>query len=332
MKSCRVINLQMRTATGYFFFLLLSFSFPVFAQDKNAALRDSAQFKPNKADMTIFKDSGLVKPAAADSTAPTPSHLQLNLTWQSNDVNNGRKDSTVIPLITPEVSFIFKSGFEIDLSVGYNTHEPSPQVNQYTIDGSYNFNPGNYSGTVTLSEFWYSNHSRSTTAESKGSLEYASTYTLPFIQPGVNFTWTWGSHIPDYAAAFILQQPINIGNLSITPTVTMNVATQNAYNSYYQNRKFSIPLPGQTPLPVDVSISGEVLNAAKFQILDYEFSAPVSYTAKKWTFDFTPTYAVPVNPADIRLAVTKNATTKNFYYKEHLPNTFYVSFEVTYDF
>ena len=156
----------------------------------------------------VIQDSLKKVTSSADSTAPTPSHLELNLTWQSNDVNNGRKDSTVIPLITPKISYIFKSGFEIDLSVGYNTHETSPQVNQYTLDGSYSFNPGNYSGSVTLSGFIYNKQSGSTTSEQKGSLEYSNSYDFGFIEPSLALTWTFGNHIPDYQASPALQQQL----------------------------------------------------------------------------------------------------------------------------
>ena len=113
----------------------------------------------------------------------------------------------------------------------------------------------------------------------------------------------------------------------------MNAATQNSYNSYYQNRRFSIPRnDGKPPLPANVTLSGEVLNADKFQILDYEFSAPVSYTAGNWTFNFTPTEAIPVNPADIKATLTVDNQSKSYTYKEKLPGTFYFSLEVTYAF
>ncbi len=97
------------------------------------------------------------------------------------------------------------------LDVGYNVNEPSPQVNQYTLDGSYTFNPGNYSGSVTLSGFIYSKSSGSTTSEQKGSLEYSNSYTLPFIQPSVSFTWTWGTvrrttrFLPLFSSKLILE-------------------------------------------------------------------------------------------------------------------------------
>jgi hypothetical protein len=334
---------QMKTSFRFLIVISIcvNFSNPLVARDKSPGAISGFPFTQKTRDTTIqSKDTGSVKKdtvkkaaSDADSTAPTPSHFQTNITYQSNNVNNGRKDSSVIPLVTPEISYVFKSGFEIDLDVGYNIHEPSPQVNQYTLDGSYTFNPGNYSGTVTLSGFIYNKLSGSTTAEEKGSLEYANSYSFSFIQPSVNFTWTFGNHIPDYQISPALQQQFNIGNLSITPTITMNAATQNAYNSYYQNRRFSIPRnDGKPPLPENVTITGEVLNASKFQILDYELSSPISYTAGNWTFSFTPTYAMPVNPADIKATITTDRITKSYTYKETLPNTFYWSVEVLYAF
>src|ERR1700759_2321246 len=203
------------------------------AQDSKSLLQDTALTNLHKKDINYLTDTSILKKDSirkavpstdSDSSAPAPSHFQASLTWQSNDVNNGRKDSSVIPLITPEISYIFKSGFEIDLSVGYNTHETSPQVNQYTLDGSYSFNPGNYSGSVTLNGFIYSKNSGSTTAEQKGSLVYDNSYSFSFIQPSLDLTWTFGNHIPDYQASFALQHEFDIGNLSITPTATMNAA------------------------------------------------------------------------------------------------------------
>jgi len=282
--------------------------------------------------MTLDSVKKAVDSTSSDSSV-TPSHFQINLTYQSNDMTNGRKDSTVIPTITPKISYVFKSGFEIDLSVAYNMHEPSPQVNQYILDVSYSFNPGNYSGSATLSAFNYSKTSGSVTSSNKGSLEYSNSYSFSFIQPSVDLTWTFGSSAPDYQVSPALQQQINLdSSWNITPTLTMNAATQNAYNSYYQNRRFSIPRSGKPPLPANVTISGEVLNASKFQILDYELSAPINFTVKKWTFNFTPMYAMPVNPADIQATIKIDNNVNTYIYKEKLPNTFYYQIGITYAF
>jgi hypothetical protein len=323
------------------FSLFLSLS--MLAQDKRAVLQDSLQTNLRNKNSNYLKDTSILKKdtlkksvaaVAADSTAPTPSHLQLNVVYESNDVYLGRQDSTVLPLVTPEISYIFKSGFEIDLSVGFDVAGPSPKYNSWSLDVSYSFNPGNYSGSATLTASNYSSSSGSLNSAEQGSLAYNSSYDFGFIEPSLNLTWTFAK-TPDYQATFGLQHEfdfLNNGNLSLTPTATMNASTQNIYNSYYQNKRYSIPRPSKPPLPANVTLSGEVLNSGEFQIMDYEFSAPVNYTAGKWTFNFTPTEAVPVNPADIKLTAKVNNQTSSKTFKEVLPSNFYYQVGITYAF
>lgn len=322
---------------------LLFFSGALIGQDKKSVLQDSSHATP--ADKSSYlKDTSLLKKdtlkkvvVASDSTPPAKSHFQLNVTYETNDVYLGRADSTVLPLLTPEISYLFKSGFEIDLSVGFNASAPCLTLNSWTLDGSYTFSPGNYSGTATISVFNYSPNSGSVNAAQKGNIEYSNYYTLPFIQPSLSLTYTFPTSTikGDYQFSFALQQEFDFlsnGNLNITPTATMNASSQNYYNEYYKNKRFSIPRYGKPPLPADVSLSGEVLNSGEFQIMDYEFSAPVGYSAGKWSFNYTPTYALPVNPPDIKLTTKINNQSFVKTYKEILPNRFYSQFSITYAF
>lgn len=313
------------------------------AQDNKKVMQDSLQVNPHIKNPDYLKDTSLLKKdtlkkavaaPASDSTAPTPSHLQLNVVYESNDVYLGRKDSSVLPLVTPEISYIFKNGFEIDLSLAYDVSGPTPTFNSWSFDVSYSFNPGNYSGEATLTAANYDPNSGSLNSAGNGSLAYNSSYDFGFIEPSLNLTWTFAK-TPDYQVSFALQHEfdfLNNGNLSITPTATMNASTQNIYNEYYKNKKFNPSVHGKPPIPVNVSLSGEVLNSGEFQIMDYEFSAPVNFTAGKWSFAFTPTYAVPVNPADIKVTGSVNNQSISKTYKEKLPDVFYYQVGVTYAF
>ena len=314
----------------------------LFAQDTKGVLQDSLNTASKNAksnylqDTSILKKDSLKNTADADTAASTPpprSHFQANLTFESNDVYLGRQDSSKLPLLTPEVSYLFKSGFEIDFSVGINA--ATWMVNSWTLDGSYSFNPGNYSGQATLSWFNYSVNSGSPNSSQKGSLAYDNSYNFGFIQPELTLTWSFSNH-PDYQVSFTLQHEFDFlssGNLSITPTATMNASTQQFYNEYYKNKRFIIPRPGKPPLPANTSITGEVLNSDQFQIMDYEFSAPISFTASKWTFNFTPTLALPVNPADLRITVKVNNQSVTKDVRETLAsNVFFYQIGVTYAF
>src|SRR4249919_549946 len=199
----------------------LFFAQTLIAQDKKAVLQDSSNTTLHKdaaylKDTSLLKNDTLKKTATnnADSTPPAKSHFQLSLTWESNDVYLGRGDSTKLPLLTPEISYLFKSGFEIDFSVGFNANAPCLTLNSWTLDGSYTFNPGNYSGTATISVFNYSPNSGSLNAAQKGNIEYSNSYTLPFIQPSLNLTYTFPTSAikADYQLSFALQQEFNFLN------------------------------------------------------------------------------------------------------------------------
>ena len=331
-------------------FLIALFGFIWFSarsQHLPALLANSVHVAMDSADtgfMPIIGDTLLrKKPLLLDfSNNPAPdsaaskSYLQLSINYQTDDVYNGRKANRVIPLITPGISYIFQNGFQTDLNVGYDIHDPSPQLNQYTLDISYNFSPGNgnYSSSITASRFFYSDQSASTTGDQKGSFEYDNSYDFGFIEPGVYLSWTYGAG-KDIGSTFSLQHEFDSknGNLSITPNFSMNAGTQNYYDSYYHNRKYKTSGKGKPPVYERVQVYGDVLNAGKFQILDYEITAPVNYSAGRLTLSVTPTYAMPVNAADIRITTTyKGAVIRTEMKKESLSNSFYVQVGCAYNF
>lgn len=66
--------------------------------------------------------------------------------------------------------------------------------------------------------------------------------------------------------------------------------------------------------------------------MEYEFSAPVNFVAGKWTFNFTPTEGLPINPPTIKLTYKTNNQTLSKIYEETLPNIFYYPIGITYAF
>jgi hypothetical protein len=287
---------------------------------------------PKKKPLTLHLPGNHIPVSQADK-----SHLQLTTIYETNDVYNGRKSNRMIPLVTPVISYIFKNGFQTGLSVGYDIHDPSPQVNQYNFDILYSINPGNgnYSSSLTASCFFYSDQSSSTTAEQKGSFEYDNSYDFTVFQAEADLSWIYGGG-RDYGATFSLQHEFDFrkGKISMIPEINMNAGTQNYYDSYYHHRKYRVNKKSKKP-PVyeEVDVFGDVLNAGKFQILDYEFTVPVNCTFGHWAVDFTPTYALPVNPADI-LAITsyQGSVISTKLVKEKLSNSFYAELGLTYSF
>jgi hypothetical protein len=286
----------------------------------------------------VEKDSGLSK---KDSTLPknkpaSPSrhsYFEGGLNYQSNNVYLGRKDSVVMPYVIPMLSYYHKSGLYFTVSAAYLKTATDNRIDLVTMEGGYSFHAGKYSGDFTASKFFYSNQSTTVTSGITAALSYQNGYNLGFIKPVFTATLDFGSQ-PDFEGSFGLEHTFETlhDNLDITPSFVANASTLNYYNNYFKERKFK-KKNGSKTITGTQKITGTVLNASAFRIMDYEASLPISYTAGRFTFNFTPTYAIPEHAAEVQIKTvysTGQSTTKLT--KENLQNSFFYTLGITYQF
>jgi hypothetical protein len=271
-----------------------------------------------------------------DSTngAKKRSYFSAGLSYLNDNVYLGRKDSVKIPYITPDIAYHFKSGFYLEGSLSYVNSSSQNRIDAVTFSGGYAFTANNYSGDITASKFFYSSLSTSVKSEVKSNLAYYNSYNFGVITPAVTATLNFGNKT-DIAGEFGLEHSFSAlkEKLSITPTVAANASTQNYYSNYYKKRKYTIKRKGKAPLPGIANVSGIVENASTFKLLDYEMSLPVEYETGKFTFGFTPVYAIPVHPSVVQITTVKengNSTTRTA--TEKISNTFFGTIEVVYKF
>jgi hypothetical protein len=109
----------------------------------------------------------------------------------------------------------------------------------------------------------------------------------------------------------------------------MNMASQNYYAGYYSKRRYNPSRKNSHNGGSSGTTSASLANASKFQVMDYEIEASIQYTLKKkLQFTFTPTMAIPVNPATV--TVTSSGGTGSS--TETLNSVFYFSVGFTYSF
>src|SRR5450631_1054907 len=234
---------------------------------------------------------------AQDST----SHFEVSMNYQSNNVYLGRKDSAVLPYFIPMLSYYHKSGIYMTASAAYLKNSTANRIDVVTLEAGYSFSSGYYSGDFTATKYFYNSQSTSVTAAISGAVSYQNSYNFGFIKPTVTGTLNFGKNT-DIEAAFGLEHSFYLlgDKLEIIPVFTANASTLNYYSNYYRTRRFSKRKAKKT-VTGTVDITGTVVDPSSFRILDYEPSLPISYKAGKFTFSFTPTYAIPVNPAEIDL-------------------------------
>jgi len=256
--------------------------------------------------------------------APARSYFQGGINYLSNNVYLGRKDTVNMPYITGTVGYYHKSGLYLNGSVSYLPNSDPGRIDLVTVEGGYHFKTGKFEGQATAAKFFFNSLSNNVKAELKGAVSFLGAYDLSFIKPVItpmlnisnklDFTLTTGLEHTFYSED---------NDFDITPTINMNGSTQNYYSSYYKDRKFKVKKKKVTVVEKG-TVTGVVLDASQFKILDYEFTLPVNYVYKKFTFNFTPTYAIPVNPAIVSITrqipnetpttVTKNEKVENSFY------------------
>lgn len=299
------------------FFMGIVFSLSANAQTGSDSLVQSPD--------SLIKDSLVIVTDSLLPEKPKTSHLELGMSYQSNDVYLGRKDSTVLPYFIPELTYFHKSGLYATASLNYLKNATTSRVDLVTLEGGYIFTAGDYDGQVSFSKYFYNSQSTSVTSEISSSIAYQSGWDLGFIKPTFTATVNFGNKA-DFAGLLGLEHTFYLfsDNLDLTPTFAMAGSTQNYYSDYYKKRRYTIKRGEKTGQTATANISGTVLNASQFKILDYEPTLPINYRIGKCVINFTPTYSIPVNPATIDIQTTKaNGAVTNTTRLEKISNTFY---------
>lgn len=258
------------------------------------------------------------------------SYWQAEIIYTSNNVYLGRKDSLHLPYLTPVIGYYNRSGLYISSGLSYLTATGSSRVDLFYIDAGYTFTRNNVQAQLSATKYFYNHQSTNVNADVKAGVDLYAAYDFGFIQPSMEAAANF-SNLTDYILTLGLEHTFYAGNdFSFTPGFSMNAGTQNAYNFYYNKRKFAVRRKKARAGNTNYDINAQVAGAAAFKTLDYECSLPVSYTLNAFTFNFTPCFALPVHPATINYTVKSSAG--NQYtagYHEELKNTFYWSAGIT---
>lgn len=285
----------------------------------------------------FFCNTLFAQPAVTDTPAvknTQTSYATAGISYISNIVFAGRKDSVAVPYISPSVTYYHKSGFYTSGSLSYLSSAAASRVDLFTLSAGYTYEKKDFIAEINATKYFFSDNSSNVQSQISG---YAGAYAgydfknivTVFTDASVTFSSQpdifWGTEV---SHSFYADKD----RLKISPSAYINFGTQNYYNEYYSYRTHSTGGNGggangngqgggsttQTTATVSVTES------KKFQLLNYELSLPVSYWMGNFKLYTTPVYAIPVNPS----AITVNGATT----KETISNTFYWQAGLEYSF
>ena len=260
----------------------------------------------------------------ADSTVSNQSEEKsyglAKINYNSNIVFLGRKSSSRAPYLSAFAGYYNKSGLFINGGVSYLAASSEKRIDLFTITTGYDFYLESFTAGISGTKYFFNNKSYTIKSELSGNVSAYMDYDFDIADVYIDGT-TYFSNTTDFIVGAAVSHPFYAvnDNLTITPTVYLNVGTQNYYSNYNNNLRFGRHMLGSSG---SLSTGTGMMGGGSFTVLDYELGVPVSYKLKKFSFSFSPVYAIPVNAATI----TNDQNT----YKEDLSNSFFWSLAVSY--
>lgn len=246
--------------------------------------------------------------SVTDSSAANKSFFKASAGYLSDNVYYVRKDSVRAPYLTPQIGYYNKSGFYVEGSTSFLVSAQSTKLDLVTFDAGYDFHSKNekLDAGISYTKSFYSQSSNSVKSNISGDLGSYVSYDFGPVTLNGSADYLFASK-PDIITSISASHSFLFGSnsdFSFSPAAAINAGTQNYYVEFRKTKNPAL-------------IEKGLHNTDKYNILDYEFSAPIAYDAAKWGMFFTPAYAIPVNPVEYN---KKNGVTV---YKEPLASSFY---------
>jgi len=271
------------------------------------------------------------------------SNFKFSVGYLSNYVYNGRKDSIASPYIKPSIGYFNENGFNASVTGYYLNLAKEHKIDFVSLDVNYDheFNDDFSIGLIANRTF-YQKSSNSIKSNIIGELGSNADYDFGFIELYIEADILF-SQKKDVDLDVELDHEFSFKNknneFKIIPTLSINFSSLNYYEGYLNKKNGKKNAPNNSGISSFSALT--TVNNNRFTLLDYEFSAPLTYEMKHFILFVTPTFAVPKNTINTTTvtttkfidgtesSITKNSTSQEEY---ELKSNFFIEFGVCYKF
>ena len=246
------------------------------------------------------------------------SYSLIGMAYNSDIVFLGRKSPIKSPYFSVSAGYYHKSGLFINGIISYLATSGAKRLDLFTASGGYDYYKRNLTAGISATGYVFNNKSYTAKSALTGNLNVYADYDFDIVEVYLDGT-AYFSNQSDFIFSASVSHNFytDNGNLKIRPAFSFYGGTQNYYSNYNNNLQFGRHM-NNNGSPASIGMMG----GGFFNVLNYEFSVPITYGVKSFQITFLPLYAIPVNAA----LITDNQTT----YKEDLTNNFFWSLGVSY--
>jgi len=254
------------------------------------------------------------------------SYILTDISFISDAIFLGRKDSIAAPYLFPSIGYYDKSGFFVDASASYLTASNENRIDLFLLSGGYLFSKNKWSGGVSATGYFYNDASYAVQSALSAGLTGLINYDFKVLETSLSLGSLFGSeNSVDFFTELKISRSLYTKNekFLIIPAIALQSGSQNFYEAYYQSSRLG-NRKGKGSGGQDISSSQTITikEATEFNILNLELSLPLQYYHKSFIFSFTPMVSFPQNGATI--------VTEDFTIQEELDTIFYWSAGISY--
>lgn len=275
----------------------------------------------------IFQGIGLWAQAdknlREEKTQEGISFLFADVSYSSDAVFMGRRDSVAAPYLMPSIGYYHRSGFYADASLSYLLKDES-RVDMSLLSAGYRFDANGLNGGISGTKYFFNEDSYNVQSQTSANLMALLGYDFNFLELSVTGSAYFSKDgDTDFFAGLILDKTLSLieNKLILNPTVSINGGSQYFYQQYYQTNRLG-NRKGKNAMQQEPVQSIQVEEASNFNILSVELSLPVYYYHNQFIFSFRPYLAFPQGESKI---ITPDAV-----YQETLDDVFYFSVGISY--
>ncbi|WP_349351046.1 MULTISPECIES: hypothetical protein [unclassified Flagellimonas] len=270
-----------------------------------------------------------------DRTGNKDSYFLMDLSYVSDAVFMGRRDSIAAPYLLPSVSYYHSSGLFADATVSYLVGSEDQRVDLFYVTGGYLLGSDRWNIGVSASAYFYNDASYNVQSETVADITGLIAYDFKLVELSLYASSYFNrKSSPDFFLGLMADRTFKAmkDRLLLMPRFSVYAGSQYFYQEYYTTSRLGNRKTGSSgkgsgqggALDVSQTTNVQIAEASEFNILNVELSLPVQYHFDMFILSLTPVWAIPQTSATL--------TTEAGTFKENLNSVFYWSVGVGYWF
>ncbi|MFM1878253.1 MAG: hypothetical protein RLZZ241_1119 [Bacteroidota bacterium] len=260
---------------------------------------------------------------------PDFSYLMADVTFMSDAVFMGRRDSVPAPYLMPSLGFFHKSGLFVDASFSYLISSEDSRVDLAMFTGGFTFDKNRFSGSISGTVYFFNDESNNVRSENAGNLSGQITYDWGLLESSLSAMSYYNREgQSDFFTGITLGKTwINTSKTRmIRPSVSAYAGTQYFYEAYYNTSRLGnrsgTGRGNNNPETITELVT--ISEVSSFKLMNLEFSIPVYFLKGHIIGSMVPSLSLPQSPATV--------TGTELEYIESLSPVFYLGAGISYWF